>query len=331
MPISPVDLRCTETLTELLAIRAEQEGADIIYSWLMDNEEDAPVNMSYAELDGSSRRVAAALQARGLKDERVALLHKPGLEFATAFFGCLYAGAVAVPAYAPKSKRDLPRIAGIVRDCSPMLALTDTDCVASVSEILSETGLPIASAAELESEAAAACRLESGSQDDLAYLQYTSGSTSDPRGVMISHRNVMDNIRYIAAAGGFAEESVTASWLPHFHDMGLIYGLLLPLYVKAHAYLFAPASFIARPTRWLQTISQYRATHSGAPNFAYDLCVERVSAGHAAKLDLRCWRVAFNGGEPVDSRTLQRFSARSNSTDSAGLHFIRCTGWRKQR
>jgi len=145
-------------------------------------------------------------------------------------------------------------------------------------------------------------------QGELAYLQYTSGSTSAPRGVMVSHGNVLHNLANIDAGFRHTAASVIVSWLPHFHDMGLIYGLLAPLYLGLPCYFMSPAAFVQRPLRWLQAITKYRATHTGGPNFAYELCVRRIAPEERANLDLSCWEVAFNGAEPVHAETLDRFT-----------------------
>ena len=240
------------------------------------------------------------------------LLFGPGLKFLEALFGCFYAGIIAVPAYVPGTRRDHPRIAGILRDADCGLVLTSGDSLEPVTTLLHSVDPDAVCVAtdRIETEQAGNWSelLINIDHDDVAYLQYTSGSTSSPKGVMITHANVLANLSYIAAQGGFNDESVSVSWLPHFHDMGLIYGFLQPLFSSFPAFLLSPAAFIHRPLRWLTAISRLRGTHCGGPNFAYELCVERVSPEEAASLDLSCWRVAFNGAEPVRDDTLECFA-----------------------
>jgi amino acid adenylation domain-containing protein len=303
-------LAACRSMVDVARLRARRCAAKHAYTFLTDGEREA-ATLTFAELDCNARRVAAALDQRRLRGERALLLYPPGLEFITALLGCFYAGVVAVPAYPPRATRADPRLRGILADCAPRAALT-TSALHSRLPAFAEhlpglgglfwlptdgRGLPPASAWREHTLAA----------ESLALLQYTSGSTDAPRGVMVSHANLLHNERMIAQAFAQDEDSVVVGWLPLHHDMGLIGNVLQPLYVAARCVLMAPTAFLQRPARWLEAISRYRATTSGGPNFAYDLCVRKVLPDPAA-LDLGCWRVAFNGAEPVRAETLRRFA-----------------------
>jgi acyl-CoA synthetase (AMP-forming)/AMP-acid ligase II/acyl carrier protein len=244
--------------------------------------------------------------------ERALLLHPPGLEFVAAFFGCLYAGVVAVPAYPPRLHRPDPRIEEIVADAQAKLVLTTADVLSGLearrSQMPGLAGRRWLATDTLPLDLADRWRERSVDADDVAFLQYTSGSTVTPKGVMVSHENILDNSAHMARLGRPTADSVGMSWLPHFHDMGLLYGIIQPLYAGFTGFLMPPASFLQRPLRWLRAISQYKATHCGAPNFAYDLCTSRITPEQRASLDLGSWRIAFNGAEPVRRTTLERFA-----------------------
>jgi acyl-CoA synthetase (AMP-forming)/AMP-acid ligase II len=230
-----------------------------------------------------------------------------GLDFLKAFFGCVYAGLVAIPAPAPETsrrKRTLPRLRSIASDA-------DVKCILSVGEtctLVRETcaltpdleAIPCVDIAAIPEEAAGAWRPPAIAADDLAYLQYTSGSTTAPKGVMLSHHNVLHHCRDLRAKCGYDADSISVTWLPYFHDYGLIEGLLVPLQNGTPCYVMSPFAFLRRPFAWLNAISRYRGTHTQAPNFAYDQCVRRVKPEQLAQLDLTCLRNAGNGAEPIN-------------------------------
>lgn len=299
------------TLVDALRKHAAQHPDCTVYHWLSDGEVD-DVILSFGELDQRARALAFRLQQMRLQGNRALLCYAPGLDFIVAFFACLYSGVTAVPAYAPHSRRDISRLKAIARDCSPAMILTTCKHEQAAANLL------------LESPSGRGClvtdTLDVGGSDDwiqtelhgsdVAYLQYTSGSTTTPKGVMISHANLLANLSYIDQSGGFDSKSVSINWLPHFHDMGLIYGILQPIYSRFPAYLFPPAAFVQQPLRWLEAISKYRGTHSGGPNFAYDFCCDRVTEEQLEELDLHCWKIAFNGSEPIHRETLDRFTRK---------------------
>ena len=245
---------------------------------------------------------------------RALLLYPPGLDFVAAFFGCLYAGVIAVPSYPPapsRPGRGQPRLKAILEDCSPRFVLTTEALAARVASLREE--LPgLAECEVIVTESIPEALAESWQAPEIgpetiAFLQYTSGSTSDPKGVMVSHGNLAHNEEVIREACGHDERSTFVSWLPIYHDMGLIGGVLQPLWVGAACVLMAPVAFLQRPVRWLRAIAKWRAHTSGAPDFAYDLCARKVTPEQLEGLDLSSWRVAFDGAEPVRAHTLEVF------------------------
>ncbi|WP_177242416.1 non-ribosomal peptide synthetase [Amycolatopsis marina] len=293
---------------------ARRSPEALAYSFLGDGERET-ARLTYGELEQRARAIAERLRDAGVTGEPVLLLYPPGLDYVTGFLGCLYAGAVAVPLYPPdpaRVSRTLPRLAAVVADSRARVALTT-----SAIENLIEAHLPAAAELrELRWLATDVGERATGAPgdlvlpgQDLAYLQYTSGSTGNPKGVMVGHRNLLDNCAAIAKAWQVDEHSRMVSWLPLFHDMGLIAGMLLPLYLGFPVQLMSPVEFVRKPVRWLRAIDDFGATISGAPNFAFDLCVNKVSDADRDTLDLSRWRTAFNAAEPVRAATLRRFTS----------------------
>jgi acyl-CoA synthetase (AMP-forming)/AMP-acid ligase II len=269
-----------------------------------------PEVVSYRALDAAAQRLAGWLQERGAAGERVLILHSDRRLFAISFLACLYAGAVAVPVPPPGGRgHHEARIAGIVKDAAPHLALTDAAEAPDVSRLLAGHGhghIPCLAADTVAP--AAAWRQPDLSADTVAFLQYTSGSTREPRGVMVTHRNLLANQRAISRALGTGPDSRIGGWLPVHHDMGLVGLLLHPLWLGGTAVLMSPESFARRPVRWLEAISRHRLTVSGAPDFAYDLCTRRTTREQLQGLDLSCWETAVSGGEPIRPETWRAFS-----------------------
>ncbi|HEX4148430.1 MAG TPA: fatty acyl-AMP ligase, partial [Pirellulales bacterium] len=299
------------TLVEMLRLRALQSGNDLAFQFLVDGETDE-ANLTFAELDKRARTIAAWLQARGMSGERALLLFPAGLDFIAAFFGCLYAGVIAVPAYPPRMNRKLDRIQAIAADAEAQVALTIDNVLERVQPLLAETPLLQSvqwlAVDKLPESIADDWTPPAISADMLAFLQYTSGSTGTPKGVMLSHKNLMHNCAMISHGFELTRSGSGMFWLPSYHDMGLVGGILQPIFVGRPNVLMSPMSFLTRPYRWLQAISRYRTTVSGGPNFAYDLCVRKVTAEQRDKLDLSNWVLAFNGAEPVRAETLDRFT-----------------------
>lgn len=287
---------------------------------------------TYAGLDAQARRIAAALRARTMPGDRVALLFPGGADFIVAFVACLYAGVIAVPLYAfdlQRLARSLPLLAGIVGDAKVSYTLTTTAVAAALREALKATGSttdwPLTTIEEAV-DAAPLAQIADPSPDTLAFLQYTSGSTGRPKGVMVSHGNLIDNERRIARAFRITPESRGVFWLPHYHDMGLIGGLLQPLYTGFESTFLSPAHFARDPMAWLETISRCGATLSGAPNFAYETCARAPDDQRVAALDLRAWRTAFCGAEPIRVATLQRFGSRFAGVGFDTSAYLPCYG-----
>ncbi|MBI5094514.1 MAG: fatty acyl-AMP ligase [Candidatus Hydrogenedentes bacterium] len=302
------------TLVELLRKRSILEPDRVLFHFLGDDLEIAS-QVTVAELDRQARAIAVELRRRGAAGQRALLVYPPGLEYVAAFYGCLYAGVVAVPAYPPNPARlaqTLPRLRVIVTDSQPVVALT-TATVLPLLERLGELDTAFVPVQWLASDAVTPEQASEWTDpgvnaSDLAFLQYTSGSTASPKGVMVTHANLLYNAAAMAHCVQYRVGEVIVSWLPTFHDMGLVCGLLLPLYKGLSIYLMSPLTFLQRPVRWLQAISRYRGTQSAAPNFAYDLCVRKTTPEQRAALDLSQWRVTANAAEPVRKDTLDRFS-----------------------
>lgn len=298
-------------LVELLQHRALHQGDDIGFRFLIDGERET-LEWTYADLDRKARAIAASLQSMGLEGERALLLYPSGLDFVAAFFGCLYAGVTAVPAYPPRRNRNMARIDAIAGDAEAKIALTTFDVLERVQTMISDTPslqqIRWRATDQWDEDLSDSWQRPDVHGETLAFLQYTSGSTGTPKGVMLSHANLMHNSAMISYAFEHTRSGSGCFWLPLYHDMGLIGGILQPLYMGKSNTLFSPTHFLQKPVRWLQMLSQTGCTISGGPNFAYDLCVEKVTAEQKTTLDLSRWALAFNGAEPVRADTIDRFS-----------------------
>jgi acyl-CoA synthetase (AMP-forming)/AMP-acid ligase II len=305
-----------QSFVALLRHRATDHPRQTGFLFLRENNPENDLDLfSYGQLDEKARAIAAALQQSGEPGQRILLLHQPGSEFVAAFYGCLYAGAIAVTTYPPhrgRLKQSLPKICELLKDAECSTILTTADIapvfIAAWNEVFqTEPPLVVASDAIRTSEADR-WRNPMAGRDTVAFLQYTSGSTSRPRGVAVTHGNMLHNSEVIAQGFESDSESMGISWLPPYHDMGLIGGVVKPLYVGFPVVILSPYTFLQQPFRWLQTITRVRATVTGGPNFAYDLCVRKVTPEQRARLDLSSWKVAFNGAEPIHPETMERFS-----------------------
>lgn len=298
------------TIVETLRYRTLQQPENLAYTFLLDGETQE-LKLTYQELDRLARAVGGWLQKQGAVGERALLLYPPGLDFLVAFFGCLYAGVVAVPAYPPRPNQSLNRLQAIVSDAQASLVLTTNSVLNTGSRQLSESEelghLRWLATETIEEELADIWQEPDINSNTLAFLQYTSGSTSMPKGVMLTHGNLIHNQRIIEAACNHTSECNYVSWLPLYHDMGLG-NAVQPIFIGSSAVLMSPVSFLQRPYRWLQAISQYKAHTSGGPNFAYQLCLNKITAEQIASLDLSHWKVAFNGAEPIRYETLEKFA-----------------------
>jgi len=318
-----------ETIAGLLAHHAQDRPTDRAFLFL---DED-PAWVSYAELDAAARRVAQALSARRVAGEPVLLLFPPGRAYVEGFLGCLYAGAVAVPAYPPDPSRlvrTVPRLRSLAGDCGAALALTVSwlaDAVAAglgeAPELAAMEWVATDALPDPDDRAWVPPRLPAQAP---ALLQYTSGSTGQPKGVLLSHANLRHNAELVRTGFGTSPQSVGVSWLPPYHDMGLIGGILQPVYVGLPVVLMSPLAFLQRPMAWLEAVSRFGGTVSGGPNFAFDLCVRKSTPQQRAALDLSSWSVAFCGAEPVRAGTLDRFAAAFAPAGFRAEAFYPCYG-----
>ncbi|MFG1478725.1 amino acid adenylation domain-containing protein [Xanthobacter sp. V4C-4] len=300
-----------DVATHLRALAASQ--GERIALRLLDDPRAGECAVSYAALDLRARAFAARLGAMAAPGARVLLLLDTGLDYVASFLGCLQAGLIAVPAFPPDPSRPQhqARLAAMARDCGAALVLVHAADRAGAAPLAGgpERALVVAVDDVADAEAAG-WRGHRPHGSDIAFLQYTSGSTSTPKGVMVSHANLMANEHAIRAGFSIARDETILSWLPLYHDMGLIGGLLQPLVNGATCVLMSPRHFLGRPVRWLQAISRFRAAVSGGPDFAYRMCVERIDPAQLDGVDLSCWNVAFSGSEPVRAATMEAFAAR---------------------
>jgi acyl-CoA synthetase (AMP-forming)/AMP-acid ligase II len=299
-----------------------------VYTFLHGDEQHS---LTYEQLDRLARSTAASLLQRCIPGDRVLMIYPPGLDYVVALFACMYAGVIAVPSYAPRPNRPLSRLEAIVANAEPTIVLTTRGLLDSPKSIFHQTEGPLASLPRLATDDLAAdssveLPLETISADTPVILQYTSGSTAFPKGVTLTHGNLVHNTAAIQRNFPLDTTSSTVFWLPPYHDMGLIGGILQPLCTGFPVTLLSPVAFLQRPARWLQAISEFRATCSGGPNFAYDLCVRRVSEEEIDQLDLSCWKVAFNGAEPIRKQTLDDFCNKFERCGFQRSSFHPCYG-----
>jgi acyl-CoA synthetase (AMP-forming)/AMP-acid ligase II len=309
----------TQTLFDVLCKHATERSDQTSYIFLP-NGESEQVRLSFAELHRQVCAVAAELQSRGLRGERVVLMFQPGLAFISAFLGCLAAGAIAVPVYPPKRAEECAHSAGITAAAGARLVLTDAVSRDALVRFANSwpVEVPVEALDYLDDpqavdERAERFRPQPAAADEPAFLQFTSGSTAAPKGVEVTHANLLANEAAIRAAFDHGEHTTVLGWLPFHHDMGLVGITLQPLFLGRPCILMPSAAFLQRPLRWLRAISRYRATTSGGPNFAYEFCLkvlEERGLAEGEELDLSSWQVAFNGAEPVRAETLERFTEK---------------------
>jgi len=298
-------------LLEALGDWAEREPDRVAFRFLPDGEGGERL-LTYRQLHSAALAMARELEKRGARGERALLLHPPGLEYIASLFGCWYAGAVAVPAYPPRFNRPMLRLRSLVADARARFALTTPATLERLERAL-----------QREPELERLCWLPTGvageapalpspvplDPGDLALLQYTSGSTGDPKGVMLTHRHLLAQVELLVERGQLTSGDRGVAWLPPYHDMGLVGAILVPVLVGLETTLMPPSAFLQRPLRWLQAMTRYRATISGAPDSAFDLCVRRASPAQIEALDLGALRLLFSGAERVRPQTMERFSA----------------------
>jgi acyl-CoA synthetase (AMP-forming)/AMP-acid ligase II/acyl carrier protein len=299
------------SLLDFVHSGAEETPDRVAYRFLADGEIETS-QVTYSQQDCRARAIAAVLTERRAAGERALLLYPRTSDFISAFLGCLYSGVIAVPLYPPRNDRSLPRLTAVAADAQAKLILTTSTSLprirAWVSRMPEGGRVEVIATDQIAADQANQWARPDINPESLAFLQYTSGSTSTPKGVMVTHGNLLLNEEMISKAFSQSEASIIVSWLPVYHDMGLIGGVLQPLYLGATCILMSPIAFVQKPLRWLQAITKYRATTSGGPNFAYELCAAYIREEAKEGLDLSSWNVAFNGAEPIREDTLRRFS-----------------------
>ncbi len=298
------------TLVDLLERRAADHPERLAFTFLADGE-SVEVRRTYGQLARRARAIGSWLQHWGAERQRVLLPFSPGLEFLDAFFGCIYAGAVAVPVQLPRRNRPMNRLEDVAKNCAAAMALSAADTFPDLQRRFADSrrlaGVELVASDEIDDREADTWRPPPGNGEDLAFLQYTSGSTGVPKGVMVTHENMLVCQAMIQQAFDHSERVVGLGWLPLHHDMGLIGIAIQPVYLGAQTILMPPVAFLQKPLRWLQGISRYRATTSGGPNFAYEMCIRSITDEQKESLDLRSWDIAFIGAEPVWADTMRRF------------------------
>jgi len=311
---------------EVLEGRAERTPDCTAVQFIEYNESgERMASRSYAELDRRARAIAAGLCTRLNPGDRAVLVHEPGLDFIEAFFGCLYAGVTAVPLAPARSTRTRARVTSVVRHCDAGLVLLSSKQERQVTARLG-IEIPFVATDTVANEEGLSFHSGSSSRDTIAFLQYTSGSTGDLKGVQIPHRALLHNLAQIREAMRLDAGTVCINWLPHYHDMGLIGTILQPIYTGFRTILMSPNDFVQRPERWLRTISRFGGTGCGSPNLGYQLCVDRIPDQVLPELDLRSWNLAWCGAEPVHAATLKAFSAKFAACGFRTRSFYPCYG-----
>jgi acyl-CoA synthetase (AMP-forming)/AMP-acid ligase II/acyl carrier protein len=296
------------TIIDVLQWRAKHQPSKVGYVFLNDGETESS-SLTYQELEHKVRGIAAQLRKYTAVGDRALLIYPPGLDFIVTFLACLYAGIVATPVDMPRRNQRTQRLQKIVSDAQARVILTVTEVLLTLRASFPDNSeIQLLGTDAIKSHEVEPLEPIQVSIDMLAFLQYTSGSTGNPKGVMVSHGNLMHNEEMMKVAFQHDEQTVIVGWLPLFHDMGLIFNALQPLYLGVTSIMMPPIAFLQKPYRWLKAITDYRATTSGGPNFAYDLCVRKITPEQKAELDLSSWSLAFNGAEPVRAETLEQFA-----------------------
>lgn len=300
-----------ETILDVVRYKSVDDREKRAFVFLSGGEKEE-ASLTYSELELKARMVAALLQEEKAKNQPVLLLYPPGLSYITAFLGCLFAGAIAVPTYFPgRTNIDL-RVASIIKDSGAKIALANSYDSLKIEQILlfypELKSVRLITTDNLSQPLADRWKMPKITSDTIAFLQYTSGSTTSPRGVMISHANLIHNLSLIKQFLFCNSGGVGVSWLPFYHDLGLIGVILECLFTSMTCVLMSPVSFIQKPFRWLHAISHYQATHTAAPNFAYNLCIKKITEEQKKNLNLSSLQVCINGAEPINCHTLKRFT-----------------------
>lgn len=324
------------TIVDIIRWRAFQQPNKVAYKFLVDGDK-CELNLTYQELDKKSLAVMETIISKVSPKSRALLIYPPGLDFIVAFCACLYAGIIAVPVSIPRFSRqsnNTRKIQEIISNAECSIVLTTSTLLPNISSKFAQDAtfesLKWLATDKISRDYKSLEKLSRVIQisqpNELAFIQYTSGSTGTSKGVMVSHGNIIYNEQVICSKFGHSGESVVMGWLPHYHDMGLIGNIMQPLYIGALCILMSPVMFMKRPILWLKAISRYRATTSGGPNFAYDLCVKKITREQQADIDLSSWDVAFCGAEPIRSETMKQFSSKFASCGFQVNAFYPCYG-----
>ncbi len=316
-------------LYDILEMHAHKKPDDLAYVFMNSDGED--LELTYAQLLSRVKIIANHLQMNLTKGDRVILMYQPGLQFIESILACFASGMIAVPVQSVLNKRAVPRLRGVIENAgAKMLLMTSAgqESLMRIAPDLRNATVDLSwVCSDLFSENEGAIfRKPLLDFESLAFLQYTSGSTGDPKGVMVSHGNVISNMEAIKMASGHGPETIYAGWLPLYHDMGLLGNVFQPLYLGGTSILFSPMTFLTSPVSWLQTISKWRATTSGGPSFAYDLCVKQIQDEELSGLDLSSWTVAFNGSEPIKAKVLRDFAQKFKACGFKESAFYPCYG-----
>ena len=316
------------TLAEVLLQHAIERPDATAYVFL--REDGTEETLTFGQLARRAQAIAEHLRTLTCVGERAILLYQPGLDFIEGILACFFARLVAVPVAPLRNARELPRLTGIIHDSGAHLVLSNSVTRSTAGRTLGTAPLPggptWVSTDTVPTSLADTFDGELPEASSLAFLQYTSGSTGNPKGVMVTHANLIHNEMVIKAACKHDDSTVFAGWLPFYHDMGLIGNIFQPLFLGVTSVLMSPMTFLVSPGVWLRAISRFRATTSGGPNFAYELCVHRVTPEEIEGVDLSSWRIAFNGAEPVKAHVIDAFIRKFAPTGSARRRSIPATG-----
>jgi len=288
-----------KTLVEVFNHHLDNTPNKVLYRFLENGEEESD-SRTYVELYDNAKRIASHLLEHANPGDRVLLLYPSGLSFTDAFFGCLLAGVIAVPAFPPQGKRKLGRLEKIAEDCKATVILTTSEVYNKSYEWFDAKAFSKVAWVQTDIISdTVAQKFPVITPETIAFLQYTSGSTGNPKGVIVDHSNIIHNSQLVRKCLDNHKNSVGISWLPIYHDMGLIGNIIQSFYVGFELVIMPPVAFVKKPIRWLKAISHYKATTSGGPNFAFDFCCNRINDEDLVTLDLSSWHVAFNGAEPI--------------------------------
>ncbi len=316
-------------MVSLLLKNAEQFGDKPLYIFLEDGVNES-LRISYRDVVKKAKAVGAELQKHGSKGDHILLLFPAGIEFVISLYACFLTGMVAIPAYPPRRKKIDPRFLSILQDANPSTILATQQIHQDLEQLelknINLDEINMISFESINAEQSEDWQNPKVSKDDILLLQYTSGSTGSPKGIMVSHGNMIHDSECIRQSFGFDENMIVVNWLPNFHDMGLIGNLIQPAYVGGSVITMTPMRFIQEPLNWLKCISKYKGTCSGAPNFAYDYCVDKIPADSVKDLDLSSLNVLYNGSEPVRKQTIERFAKHFKDAKFSSRQFFPCYG-----